>query len=97
MIIQKRVLSGFLAAMAVGLAVACGGTTIGRTIDPATTDPAKLGILAATIETVSPAEAERFLKEAGHDEASFRKAVEEIMGDSNRVVIFSATYTAAKN
>jgi hypothetical protein len=96
MIIKKNALSGFVVTMALGLAVACGGTPIDRTFDPATTDPAKLGILAVTIETVTPAEANRFLTEAGHDEASFRKAVEEIMGDSDRVVVFSTTYTAAK-
>jgi hypothetical protein len=79
-------LGGIAVIAALVVSVACGEKT------SAATDPATLGNLAAAIDGVLPQEADRLLANEGHDETSFRLAVEEIMEDSERVVIFSEAY-----
>lgn len=86
-------LFGFVIAVALGTAISCGGNDGNIS---GTTDPVKLGTLAATIESVTPGEADQLLSEAGHVEGSFREAVEEIMADPDRAVKFSAAYNKAR-
>lgn len=85
-----KTIYGFVAMAALSVAVACGGN------GAKTTDPVKLGTLAAAVEKAPPAEAAQLLSKEGHDEASFRKEIEELMEDPDRVVKFSEAYKSAK-